>query len=47
VSAADLALAERFAAYWWVFAALSVACVGAAVVVAVKAIERLSPNPRD
>jgi hypothetical protein len=47
VSAADLALAERFASYWWVFAALSVACVGAAVVVAVKAIERLSPNPRD
>ena len=47
VSAADLALAERFAGYWWVFGAMSVACVGAAVVVAVKAIDRLSPNPRD
>ena len=47
VSASDLALAERFAAYWWVFGALSVACVGAAVVVAVKAIERLSRSPRD
>jgi hypothetical protein len=47
VSASDLALAERLAGYWWVFGALSVACVGAAVVVAVKAIERLLPAPRD
>jgi hypothetical protein len=47
VPAADLALADRLAGFWWVFGALSVAFVGAAVVVAVKAIERLSPNPRD
>ena len=47
VSPSDLALAERFAGFWWVFGALAVACVGAAVVVAVKAIERLSPTPRD
>ena len=47
VSASDLALADRLAGFWWVFGAMSVACVGAAVVVAVKAIERLSPAPRD
>jgi hypothetical protein len=47
VSPSDLALAERFAGFWWVFGALAVACVGAAVIVAVKAIERLSPTPRD
>jgi hypothetical protein len=47
VSASDLALAERLAGFWWVFGALAVACTGAAVLVAVKAIERLSPAPRD
>jgi hypothetical protein len=47
VSAADLALAERLAGFWWLFGVLAVASVGAAVVVAVKAIERLSPSPRD
>ena len=47
VSASDLALAERFAGYWWLFGLLAFASVGAAVVVAVKAIERLSPSPRD
>ena len=47
VSASDLALAERLAGFWWLFGALSVAFVGAAVVVAVKAIERLAPASRD
>lgn len=47
VSANDLALAERFAGYWWLFGLLAVASVAAAVVVAVKAIGRLSPSPRD
>jgi hypothetical protein len=47
VSPTDLALAERFAGYWWVFGALAVASTTAAVFVAVKAIEHLSPTPRD
>lgn len=47
VSAADAALAERFADLWWVFGGLSVASIAAAVVVAVKAIQHLSPTPRD
>ena len=47
VPAADLALAERLAGFWWLFGLLSIASVGAAVVVAVKAIERLSPTSRD
>jgi len=47
VPAADLALAERLAGVWWLFGVLAVGSIGAAVVVAVKAIERLSPSPRD
>ncbi len=47
VSPSDLALAQRLAGFWWVFGAVSIAFVGASVVVAVKAIERLSPSPRD
>ncbi len=47
ISAADAALAERFADLWWVFGGLSVASIAAAVVVAVKAIQHLSPTPRD
>jgi hypothetical protein len=47
VPAADLALAERLADFWWLFGLLAIASVGAAVVVAVKAIEHLSPAPRD
>ena len=47
VSPTDLALAEQFAGYWWLFGALAVASVGAAILVAVKAIEHLSPTPRD
>jgi hypothetical protein len=47
VSAADLALAEQLGRFWWVFGLLSFASLAAAVVVAVKAIERLSPASRD
>ena len=47
VSATDLALAEQLAGFWWLFGILAIASVGAAVVVTVKAIERLSPSPRD
>lgn len=47
VSPADLALAERFAGYWWVFGALAIVSTGAAIAVAVKAIEHFSPTPRD
>jgi len=46
VPAADLALANRLAGFWWLFGALAVAFTGAAVFVAVKAIEHLSPAPR-
>lgn len=47
VSAADAALAERFAAFWWVFAGLCIASFVAAGVIVVKAISYLSPGPRD
>jgi uncharacterized oligopeptide transporter (OPT) family protein len=46
VSASDVALAQQFAGVWWVFALASVATIGAAVVIAVKAVERLSPGSR-
>jgi uncharacterized oligopeptide transporter (OPT) family protein len=46
VSPADVALAQQFAGVWWVFALASVASVAAAVLVAVKAVERLSPGSR-
>jgi hypothetical protein len=47
VSAADAALAERFASIWWVFAALAVASFGGAAAIVVKLIGFLSPAPRD
>jgi hypothetical protein len=47
ISAADIALAERFAEVWWVFGLLSVASFSAAIVVAVKSIAILSPVPND
>ncbi|MFL5749002.1 MAG: hypothetical protein ACJ767_00150 [Chloroflexota bacterium] len=47
VSAADIALAARFAELWWVFAALAIASFAAALVVIVKVISFLSPAPRD
>jgi hypothetical protein len=46
-SAADLALADRLAGFWWLFGALAIASLVAAVVIAVKAIEHLSPSARD
>jgi len=47
VSAADAALAERFASVWWAFAALAVASFGIAGVIFVKLVNVLSPVPRD
>jgi hypothetical protein len=46
-SASDLALADRLAGFWWVFGALAIASLIGAVVIAVKAIEHLSPGARD
>ena len=47
VSAADAALAERFASVWYAFAALAVASFGIAGVIVVKLVNVLSPAPRD
>jgi hypothetical protein len=47
ISATDFALAERFAAFWWVFGIFSIVSFVGAGVVAVKAIQHLSPAPRD
>jgi len=47
ISAADAALAERFASAWWAFAALAVASFGIAGVIVVKLVNVLSPAPRD
>jgi uncharacterized oligopeptide transporter (OPT) family protein len=47
VSAADAALAERFADVWWAFAALAIGSFSAAAVIVVKLISVLSPTPRD
>ena len=47
VSANDLALAERFAEFGWLFGALGIGSFVAAVVVLVKSIQVLSPNAND
>jgi hypothetical protein len=47
VSASDIAIAERLADLWWVFGGLSVASVAAAVAVAVKSVQVLSPVAPD
>lgn len=47
ISASDVALAAQFADSAWVFVALAVASLVAALVVTVKAIQHLSPMPRD
>jgi hypothetical protein len=47
VSAADAVLAERFAAFWWVFGAFAIASFVGDGVVVVKLISFLSPAPRD
>ncbi|MEA2518685.1 MAG: hypothetical protein QOF49_765 [Chloroflexota bacterium] len=47
ISASDVVLAAQFADAWWVFTILAVASLAAAVVVAVKAIQHLSPTSRD
>jgi len=41
VSAADVALAERFAGYWWVFAGFGLASLVSAAVVTLKAVEHM------
>ena len=47
ISASDIALAERFADVWPLFAGLGFASLVGALVVAVKALEALSPVARD
>ena len=47
VSAADIAIAARFAELWWAFAALAFASFASAILVTVKLISFLSPTPRD
>ena len=47
ISAADAALAERFASLWWAFAALAVATFAIAGVIVVKLIDVLSPTAHD
>jgi len=47
ISAHDLAIATTFASYAWVFAALSIASFAAAVLVAVKAVNAISPVDPD
>jgi hypothetical protein len=47
VSAADAALAARFADFAWVFAGFALASLAGAVVVFLKAIQILSPTAND
>jgi hypothetical protein len=47
VSAADIAIAARFAELWWAFAALAIASFAAVVLVLVKFISFVSPAPQD
>ena len=47
VSAADAALAERLADFWPLFAGLGFASLVAAVVVAIKALQAVSPTVDD
>jgi len=44
VRVADAALAERLAAFWWVFAGAAIACFAGAAVVTIKAVRFLSPR---
>ena len=47
VAASDIAIAERFADLWWVFSALGFASLVGAVIVAIKAVQALSPTDSD
>jgi hypothetical protein len=47
ISAADAALAERFAGFWWASLGLAVASFFAAAVVAIKVVDVLSRASRD
>jgi hypothetical protein len=46
ISASDMAIAEGFAAFWWVFAALAAASLVAAGVVVVKSVEVIDGRRR-
>jgi len=46
IKPSDIALAQQFAGVWWVFALASIASLAAAVVVAIKAVQRLAPGSR-
>ena len=47
VAAADVEIAKRFAEFSWLFGVLGFVSLAGAAVVAFKAIEALSPAPRD
>lgn len=47
VSAADIAIAARFAELWWAFAGLAFASFAAVILVLVKFVSFVSPAPRD
>jgi hypothetical protein len=47
VSAQDMAIAQQFAQFAWVFAVLAVAAFTASIAVIVAVIRAVSPTPRD
>jgi hypothetical protein len=47
ISAADAAIAERFAPLWWAFLAVAIATFAAAGVIVVKLVSVLSPTAKD
>ena len=47
VSASDMAIVEQFAPFGWLFGGLAIASLIAALVVAIKALQALSPVDRD
>jgi hypothetical protein len=47
VSTSDVALTRQFADAWWVFAVAGIGSLVAALAVAIKAIQHLSPAARD
>jgi hypothetical protein len=46
VTSTDIAIAQQAAGFWWAFALLAVASLGAAVLVVVAAIKALTPTAR-
>ena len=45
VSASDVLIAERFAAFWWVFAGASIMCLLAAIAVIVTTVKHFETPP--